>query len=222
MGMMQPANRFSFDHANHAGPALESRADELRDRLSLVPPNLLVERTGAPYLEVGQGRGEFHFAFFDSQVILTYPEFTLATASGDPLASIKRALLVYYFVTADGIRPGGEWTSFADLPEGRVYATAFQGYSGNELAKTFGLDIASFQAACEKLGGILSPYGDASYRFRALPHFDMLVVYHLGDDDFPSSCNILFDATAGHYLPTEACAVIGSMLTRKIIWHKSH
>lgn len=219
---MQPVNHFPFDNANHAGPALESRADELCERLNLAPPRLLAERTGASYLELGQGRGEFHFAFFDAQVVLTYPEFTLVTASGDPLASIKRALLVYYFVTADGIPSSGEWVSFADLTDGRVYASAFQGYSGNELAKTFGLDITLFQSACEKLGGVLSPYGDASYRFHALPHFEMLVVYHLGDEDFSSSCNILFDSTASHYLPTEACAVIGSMLTRKIIWHKSH
>ncbi len=217
---MQPPSRFPFKNVGHAEPALESRVDELCGRLSLVPPALLAERTGAAYLELGQGRGEFHLFLFDVSVILTYPDFNAVTSSGDRLSPMKRALLVYYFVTSDGIPPGGDWISFADLPEGRVYTSAFQGYSGKELAKAFGLDMTAFQRACEKLGGVLAPFGDASYRFHTLPRLDLLVVYHLGDEDFPSSCNILFDSNASHYLPTEACAIAGSMLTRKILHHK--
>ena len=219
MGWMQTSTRFPFNKPGQAEPVLESRVDELCSRLSLLPPNLLAERTGAAYLELGQGRGEFHFGLFDAPVVLTYPDFSAVFPSGEHVTAFKRALLIYYFVTSDGTPPSGEWISFADLPDGRIYASAFQGYSGNELAKAFALDLAAFQKSCEKLGGALSPFGEASYRFRALPRLDLLAVYHLGDEDFPSSCNILFDSTVGHYLPTEACAIIGSMLTRKILWH---
>jgi hypothetical protein len=44
----------------------------------------------------------------------------------------------------------------------------------------------------------------------------MLVTYWLGDEDFPSSCKILFDSSATHYMPIDGCAIAGSMLAKKL------
>ncbi len=215
---MTTPTRFPFKQVGHAGPALESRVDELRGRLSRVPPSLLAERTGASYLELGQGRGEFHLALLDASIVLTHPDFrATATATGAPLPAFKHALLLYYFLQSDGAPPADKWISFSDLPDGRIYAPAFQGYAGDLLAKTFLLDLDAFCSACQKADGIPVTFSDAAYRFCALPRMDLLVVYHLGDDDFPSTCNLLFDANAGHYLPAEACAILGSSLTQKIL-----
>jgi len=63
--------------------------------------------------------------------------------------------------------------------------------------------------------------GSASFIFQALPNVHLMVTYWLGDEDFPSSCKILFDETAIHYLPIDACAILGSMLTRKVIVNTS-
>jgi hypothetical protein len=214
---MYSPSRFPFKQVGHAGPALESRVDELRGSLRLIPPSLLAERAGAAYLPLGQGRGEFHLALLGAQLVLTYPDFQALTAADNPLPVMKQALLLYYFLTSDGVPPAGNWVSFADLPDGRVYASAFQGYSGDELAKVFGLDLRTFQSACESLNGVPHSLGDAAYGFQALPRLDTLVVYHLGDEDFPSTCKVLFDSNTQHYLPTEACAILGSMLTQKIL-----
>jgi hypothetical protein len=59
--------------------------------------------------------------------------------------------------------------------------------------------------------------GSASSIFQALPRVPLMVTYWLGDEDFPSSCKILFDECARHYLPIDACAVLGGMLARKLI-----
>ena len=104
-----------------------------------------------------------------------------------------------------------------ELPDGRMYNQAFQGYSGDELIKAFDLNVDAFKAACEKVGGVATPLGDAAYIFHALPRLSMAVNYWCGDEDFPSSCKILFDSSASHYLPTDVCAILGSMLTRKLI-----
>jgi hypothetical protein len=218
MERMTTPTRFPFKQVGHARPALESRVDELRGRLSLVPPSLLAGRTGTAYLELGQGRGEFHFTFLGTSIVLTYPDFHATVASTDaPLPAFKQALLVYYFLQSDGAPPAGNWVSFADLPEGRVYSTAFQGYTGDELAKTFRMDKDAFCATCQNAGGSPVSFGDAAYRFSAFPRMDLLVVYHLGDEDFPSTCKLLFDASASHYLPAEACAILGSVLIQKIL-----
>jgi hypothetical protein len=41
-------------------------------------------------------------------------------------------------------------------------------------------------------------------------------VYWQGDEDFDASCQVLFDASARHYLPTDAYAILGSTLTRML------
>jgi hypothetical protein len=81
--------------------------------------------------------------------------------------------------------------------------------------------LRAFQSACESLNGAPHSLGDAAFRFQALPRLDLLVVYHLGDEDFPSTCKVLFDANTNHYLPTEACAILGSMSVQKILRAKS-
>jgi hypothetical protein len=126
-------------------------------------------------------------------------------------------VLAYYFHTSDGAQLTGEWVSFADLPDGRMYNQAFQGYTGNEVVKVFGLDVEAFKSACEKSGGVATPLGDAAYIFYALPRLPMAVNYWCGDEDFPSTCKILFDRATSHYLPTDVCAILGSMLKSKIL-----
>jgi hypothetical protein len=201
-------------------PALASRVDELREALQQIPVNLLAEHTGASYQAIGPGRGEFRLSLFRSPTIITHPGFVGFDMQDEELPLPFQAVLAYYFYTSDGTPLTGKWVSFAELPDGRMYNSAFQGYSGNEIVKAFGLDMAAFAMACEEGGGVPTPLGDVSYIFYALPRLPMLANYWRGDEDFPSSCKILFDSSVSHYLPTDVCAILGSMLTHKIV--KNH
>ena len=198
-------------------PALAARVEELREALRQVPVNLLAERTGAGYQAIGPGRGEFRLSLFDSPVVVTYPGFIGINTSDEELPLPFQAVLAYYFHTSDGKPLTGQWISFAELPDGRMYNQAFQGYTGNELVKAFGLEVETFRSACEKAGGVAAPLGDVAYIFYALPRLPMAVNYWCGDEDFPSSCKILFDSSASHYLPTDVIAILGSMLKGRII-----
>jgi hypothetical protein len=198
-------------------PGLARRAGELRAELQLLPAETLVARTGAQFLSLGTGRGEFHLEFFGAGLLGTYPEFRFFSASGNELPDFQQTLLLYYFQTADGLPLTGNWVSFADLPGGRIYTQAFQGYSGHEVVKAFGLDLGAFQAAAQAIGGEPVAVGESAFRFQALPNLPLLLTYWLGDEDFPSACQVLFDASATRYLPIDGCAILGSQLTQKIL-----
>jgi hypothetical protein len=203
-----------------AGPAsshLGDRADELRKALRLLDPELVAARSGIAYSAPGPGHGEFHFPLWGESVFVSWPNLTCNDKNGDEYPLLIGALLLYYLVTSDGSPLTGKWVSFADLPDGRTYSQAFQGYTGNEIVRAFGLDLDAFKSACVKAGGEAMSLGDASFSFRPLPRLPLLVTYWLGDEDFPSSCKILFDSSAAHYLPIDGCAILGSMLTRKLI-----
>ena len=207
------------DKAPHPSQsALAVRVDELRESLKQIPVNLLAERTGTSYQTIGPERGEFRLSLIDSPLIVTFPDFRTFDVQDNELPPFIQALVIYYFDTADGTRETGRWISFADLPNGRVYASAYQGYTGDDLVKTFRLDVDALRSACEKLGGTSrNDFGDAAYVIWALPRIPILVNYWCGDEDFPSTCKLLFDESVSHYLPVEVCAILGSTLTRRIL-----
>ncbi|MDP1715577.1 MAG: DUF3786 domain-containing protein [Anaerolineales bacterium] len=200
---------------------LAGRMLELRSALQLCDPGLVAARSGVSYLTFGPGQGEFHFPFFGKVITVTWPSLTGHGDTDEELPPIVQALLLYYLVTADGTVLTGKWVSFADLPDGRMYNAAYQGYSGDKIVKAFGFDLPAFSSACLKAGGKPVEVGSASFVMQALPNLPMLVTYWLGDEDFPSSCKILFDASATHYLPIDGCAIAGSMLTNKLCNLKS-
>lgn len=59
--------------------------------------------------------------------------------------------------------------------------------------------------------------GDAAYLFQVLPLVSLLAVTWLGDEEMPPAYQILFDANVSHHLPTDVCAILGSMLTERLI-----
>ena len=200
-----------------SSPGFSRRTDELRTELKHIPAEVLAARTGSVFSPVGSEGGEFRFQFNRQSVSGTYPDMVFHSSEGKELPEFQQLELLYYFVTSDGIPLTGKYVSFADLPGGRMYAQAFQGYSGNEVVKVFDENIEAFKAACELANGQPAGIADAAYVFQVLPRVAVQLVYWLGDEDFPSSCKILFDAAATHYLTIDGCAIIGSSVAHRII-----
>lgn len=195
---------------------LIARINQLKDNIKQVPPKLLAANTGSTYHEESLNQGFFRISIWEQQIKLSYPTLEVASPKS-ALILPDQALLFYYFFTADGFPQSERWISFTELPNGMFYTQAFQSYTGRELAHVFQNNRISFEAAAKVSGGMLVEFGGISYEFQLLPNISLLVVFWEGDDDFPSTFQILFNASTFHYLPTDACAIAGSMLTRRII-----
>jgi hypothetical protein len=209
---------------------LERRVAELRQGLlqaQPVDPAALARKTGSSFEPLGPGIGQFALQLWGRETLLAYPEFLARDlSSGQPAHTANQALLLYYFTLADGAPLSGRWISFSELPHGRFYNQAFQGYTGAELGRAFQNDLQSFDRAATQCGGLRQlpgseVPGDPAFAFQALPRLPLLVVCWPGDEDFPPAFQILFDAASSHYLPTDACAILGSTITRRLIAARS-
>lgn len=200
-----------------ASQALSDRVSELCAILQTIPPETLASRTDSLFFNSSQDEGHFVLSLFNDEIHVVYPAFVVRNNSGNELPIFLQALILYYFATATGAPLTGTWVSFADLPDGRMYAQAFQGYSGDLVAKAAGADLDKFQEWCRKAGGQPFGFADSAYVFRGLPRMPLTLAYWLGEDDFPSACKVLFDSAACHYLPIDACAIIGSQLVKKVL-----
>ncbi len=205
-------------HMKDSRDYLALRVMELRDELQGRDPAVLAANTGSIYTAKEAGQGEFRLPFWDQEVIVSWPEFVAYDAqSGVALPTFNMAMLAYYFHLSDGTLPAGTWIAFSELTDGKFYTAAFQGYTGNELIKVFGNDLAAFTAAAELSGGRREIFGDAAYAFKAFPQVKLLAVGWQGDEDFAPSYRILFDGHSSHHMVTEAYAILGSTLTRRLI-----
>jgi hypothetical protein len=215
---MNNPRRFPFkSRADQTPPGLAARVDELRAALNGIPPTALADRVGAEYIETESGRGALRLSLFDSPLIVNYPNLTTVSLNGDIQPEPIQALLLYHLVSSDGAPLTGKWVSFADLPDGRMYAQAMQGYTGNLLIKAFDPDLERFKQACIAAGGHAEQVGDAAFAFQVLPRVPLMVTYWLGDEDFPSSCKVLFDTSARNHVPIDVCAMLASMLCSRIV-----
>jgi len=166
-------------------------------------------------------------SFFGKPYRVTHPHGIVtpvpATAPSQPAAPrlvhpAVTIVLLHYLLTADGASPADRWIAFRELPDGLFYAQAFAGHAEALLAERFGAEqgLAAFHRAAAVLGGTRLDLADASYRFQAFPRLAVAVLLWEGDDEFPAQARMLFDAHAGHYLPTEDLSGIGDLLAHRL------
>jgi hypothetical protein len=136
---------------------------------------------------------------------------------GKPCSDWITSLLLLYLSYADGTPEAGQWIAFHELPGGETYNQAFQGYSGNVLARVFGHRAEAFTAAAQSLGGETVALGDLAFAWHVLPRVGVAAVLWLGDDEFAAEGHVLFDASAPHYLPSDGLAVLGGWLVGQLV-----
>ena len=196
---------------------LERRADELRSDLLHRDVNQLAELTGTSIKK----RGEdflFEFLYWDKPVEMSSSDFL----ARDPetkqlLPPIHQAMILYYFHSSKGSPPSGKWISFSELEDGQFYNSAFQGYTARKLTQYFQMDYEKFETRNEDQCGARVDFGDGAFRYQILPQIAILIVYWKGDEEFPPSYKILFEDIADYHLPTDGCAILGSMLVGKLL-----
>jgi hypothetical protein len=193
---------------------LEPVIETLRETLRGVEPGDLAARSGMNC----DADGQFWLRYLGRDYRLTWPGLMAYPGDSDqPCPANLQGLFLYYLSHADGTPWVGRWVSFRELPAGGFYHQAFQGYTGNRLTKVFGNDLEAFRQAARELGGWRLDLGDAAFTFDALPRVILAVVYWQGDDEFAPNAQVLFDASVSGYLPTDACAVLGSQLVDRLI-----
>lgn len=190
---------------------------ELRASLQNVSPQWVAARCGGEHDD--RNKNHLRLRYWGRWVEISWPELkAVYTDSGEAVSVSDQAMLLYYLRTADGAPLADAWVSFRELPDGGFYHLAFQGYSGDELAKAFDPQPTAFHIAAKALDGIqLTGITEYAYAFQPLPRVRLAAVFWPGDEEFAGRASILFDGAAGHYLPIDGLAGLGARLAHRLI-----
>jgi Domain of unknown function (DUF3786) len=202
------------DQARQAWQESMSRPiDELARSVRQRNPADIARRAGCEF--DGQS---LHLSYWNETVLLPWPELAPArVGDGKLYSTFDQAMLLYYLDCADGAPPGGRWIGFRELPNGAFYHQAYQGYSGDRLAQTFGLRPGAFDHAARTLAGeTIADLGTAAFGFWPLPRIQLAAVLWPGDEEFAARGAVLFDAACSHYMTTDGLALLGGGLAGRL------
>ncbi len=186
--------------------------DTLRDQLRSKEPQVVAANSGTRFSEARIG-----LSMWQQQRYLNWPELVAYDDEVNPCSTFDTAMILYYLNTADGTPMADRWISFRELDGGSFYAQAFQGYSGDRISRYFTEDVDALHRAAGALDGIrLTALTDHAYAFMPLPRIRLAVALWLGDEDFPTSASVLFDASSNHYMTTDGMALLGSGLASRL------
>jgi hypothetical protein len=142
-------------------------------------------------------------------------------AGGEECPMYDTGMLLYYLREADGTPEAWRWIGYRELPGGNFYSQAFQGYSGDRLAKAYGEHPQDYAQAARELDGIhLDGLPGVAYAFLPLPRIRLATILYPGDEEFAARASVLFDAAASHYMTTDGLALLGAGLVGRLIQKK--
>ena len=173
-------------------------------------PEETAARTGVPY----DGTA-FTVTLMGTTYRITWPEYSIS--SEDETAFALHALppqtfMLRYLLEGKAVQAKGEWKTFREMPWGELYIQPFTGRCLTRAAFTFGMKVAKFAAACEKLGGTKLTHGDAEYELELLPGYRMRVIVWEGDEEFPPNSQILYSDNFETGFAAEDRVVAGDIL----------
>jgi len=217
---MRP-NRFQIQREQLAvqGPqkwldTLLPKVTRLRAELAQRDPRDIAQKSGATLVD----DRTLQLIVWDTTHPITFPDCIVRDSDGAETRLDRQLLMLMYLTIADGVPPANRWLRYRELNGGIFYSHAFHGYAEDRLAKAFHGEPEKFSLAAIRLGGkLLSFDNSVSFEFVAMPRIRLGAVLWSGDEDFPSSATILFDASANHYLPTDVVGALGSQLVSRLM-----
>jgi hypothetical protein len=173
-------------------------------------------KAGANY-EGERSREKITLRFFSQPYTIQFPEVEFHSPSQKVVSLVTRILILHYLIRADGYSLTGKWVAYKDIPGGLLYAGVFARRVTEPLQKRFGKSARSFKETGIRFGGEPVEIGDASFILHAFPCVPLQYVLWEGDEEFPPSVQLLFDASVDHYLTLEEMVVLGQVTAGRLI-----
>ncbi len=185
---------------------------EVLRRLPEANPRVVAARSGAQF-----ENDRFTLPFFSRTFEITFPDGTVSEVGRPERPPIwLQITLMHYLLTADGVKVADRWIAFRELPGGNALLSNFEWNTIAPLTEALGSSPEKFQVACQTLGGQPMSLGDMAFRFLAFPRLPMACVLWEGEEGLPPAINMVFDASAPHYLHTEDLSAVAEFLSQAL------
>lgn len=149
----------------------------------------------------------FSFRFLGEEATLSWPDGVMIWSNHGRVTSYVIGILVLrYFALGSFVPLTGQKITYKEIPDGLVYYPNFSSRTIQGLAKAFGEEPTLFDLKAPGLQP--AELGDRSVVIELLNGVPVTYVGWEGDEEFPPSANILFDASIKYFFNAEDLAVL--------------
>ncbi len=168
-------------------------------------------------VEFNEEQKTFNIFFLQENYTIKHPSGDIWDSTGEKASLYISIILLHYLNTSNGNPLSGKWISFKELPGGQIYIDPFRKRALYPFLKAFGSSPSTFIEAASKIGGFHNPQlGEYSMVVPVLPRVPVAFILHPGDEEFSPTANILYDAHASSYLPTEDYAHLPGLVIKEL------
>lgn len=170
-------------------------------------------RLGLP--DPSEGDGLIRVVVLGAVLGFRAPDFgTVTTGAGSRPKSADHLLALHYLLGEAPVKPTGEWISFRAFPGGLFYWEPFLSRSIRPLIGGVGNDLGLLRDRLSRFPAKVEPLSEGGLQatLQALGVIQTRLVYRSGDDEFPPSADVLYDACAQRLLCGEDAAVLAARL----------
>lgn len=180
------------------------------DKMAGKDPVVMADNAG---INFDPEAGSFTVNFLGQNYKVSYPEGQIGLVDNEgEVPVVNKILILHYLANANGTPMQDKYISFKELPDGAIYIEPFTNRAIRPMLKYFAERQEKFVELVHLIGGKKQTLGDTSVTVWPFPRVPITYVIWSGDDEFPASGNILFDASAPGYLPTEDYAMLSGMV----------
>lgn len=150
----------------------------------------------------------FKVPYLGKEYKVYHPEGQVVCEGAQEVQVTDQIVLLHYLSHCSNRAVEGTKVAFQELPSGSIYIGPFTNRSVRPLVSIFGDNQDKLVEAAKLLGGWQEDLGDIAVTVPVLPKIPITFVLWEGDDEFPPSGNVLFDASAASQLHTEDYALL--------------
>ena len=174
-------------------------------------------RSGARYQEAGSQQ-IITLKYLNRTYRVTLPHINVSLTDSEEEVPLRdKILILHYLILAKGTPFADKLITFKELPEGANYFPSFSKRVIKPLVDHFGNEPHLLIDAAAILGGYKADYGDVAATINAFPYVPITLVLWRGDEEFPPSGSIMFDATISDYLSAEDISVLCQTISWKLV-----
>lgn len=184
------------------------------EKFRALVPDEAAARCGVPFAD-----GAFSVCLLGTTYRIAWPDYAIESDRPGALGLTSlpcQTFLLRFLLEGKKAAPSTTYQTFREMPWGEMYIGPYTGRVLTRAAFTFGTKVEKFAAACEKMGALRLPHGDAGYQFDLLGGYRMQLMVYAGDDEFPPGAQVLYSDNFKDGFAAEDRVVAGDLLITAI------
>lgn len=192
-------------------PSYEQYFQELAKQ----PPESICKRAGCDYDTV---QNCFHLNMWGQEHAIYPNESRIDRVGKNTLDrdNYNYLFIIQYLLNAKEIEVKDEWISEKDIPGGPTFFRGPHTVPTNLISDRFENHLEGFKRCCKELYGKPIDMGDAAFKFYITPRIPVVVLYWIGDEDFPAEAKILYDKTIIDHLATDIIFALAVLVCNRL------